>query len=71
MHMSRAVAIACLTVLKWLLWIMGGLLIILAAKQQFFLDVPSDVSKTFLLGIGSLGSGFACKILAARFERGA
>jgi hypothetical protein len=71
MHMSRAVAIACLTVLKWLLWIMGGLLVILAAKQQFIVDVPSDVSKTVLLGIGSLTSGFICKFLAARFDRGA
>jgi hypothetical protein len=50
MHMSRAVAVACLTVLKWLLWIMGGLLVILAVKQQFFVDMPSDVSKTVLLG---------------------
>jgi hypothetical protein len=71
MHMSRAVAVACLTVLKWLLWIMGGLLVILAVKQQFFVDMPSDVSKTVLLGLGSLISGFVCKILAARFERGA
>jgi quinol-cytochrome oxidoreductase complex cytochrome b subunit len=71
MHMSRAVAVACLTVLKWLLWIMGVLLVILAVKQQFFVDMPSDVSKTVLLGLGSLLSGFICKILAARFERGA
>lgn len=71
MHMSRAVAVACLTVLKWLLWIMGGLLIVLAAKQQFIMDVPSDVSKTVLLGVGSLISGFVSKILAERFERGA
>jgi hypothetical protein len=71
MHMSRAVAVACLTVLKWLLWIMGGLLVILAVKQQFFVDMPSDVSKTVLLGLGSLISGFVCEILAARFERGA
>ncbi len=71
MHLSRAVAIACLTVLKWLLWIMGGLLVIMAAKQQFIAGADGDVGKTMLLGTGVLASGWVCKILAARFERGA
>ena len=70
MLLSRAVAIACLTVLKWLLWIMGGLLIIMALKQYFGVDV-NGVVKTVLLGSGSVFAGWVCKILAARFERGA
>ncbi len=71
MLLSRTVAIACLTVLKWLLWIMGSLLVIMAAKQQFIADQSDDIRKTMLLGAGVLGSGWVCKILAARFERGA
>ncbi len=68
MLLSRAVAIACLTVLKWLLWITGGLLVILALKQYFGLDA-SGVVKSVLLGAGSFLVGWVCKILAARFER--
>ena len=70
MLLSRAVAIACLTVLKWLLWIMGGLLVILALKQYFNAEA-SGLVKTLLLGAGSFLIGWVCKILAARFERGA
>ncbi len=70
MFMSRAVAVACLTVLKWLLFVMGALLVILALKQYFVADAGGDVIRTSIASLASLAVGWICGRLSTRFERG-
>ncbi len=70
MPMSRAVAIACLTVLKYLLWVMGGLLVILAIKQWASGADGGPPLQPLLLGAASIVGGWVSGYVASRFERG-
>lgn len=71
MLLSRAIIIACLTVLKYLFWlvtILLGLLII----RQYFLGPNGGASmlQLFELSMAAFVSGWVCRFFARRFERG-
>ena len=71
MHLSRAIAIACLTILKWMLRLVALLLVMLVVRQ-YFLGPNGGVSSIQLsfLAAGSLIGAWLCGYLSLRFERG-
>lgn len=70
MIIARAVAVACLTVLKWMLWLVAVLLIALIVAQYFRGEEMDPLKQ--MLGAGVAGLfGAACGYLAERFRKGA
>ena len=71
MHFSRAIAMACLTALKWMLWLVALLLVVLIIRQHF-LGPNGGVSmmQLFWLATSAVIGGWVCGMLAHRFEQG-
>lgn len=68
MLVSRAVAIACLTVFAWLLWALAALLAVYFLMSWRSGDPTFKVVYLALAGIAALGGGFFCRHLARRIE---
>ncbi len=69
MIVARAVAVACLTVLKWMLWLTGALLLVLIAAQWLRAEPNADPLRV-LVGAGFCGgAGLLCRFMAQKFER--
>jgi hypothetical protein len=69
MIIARAVATACLTVLKWMLWLVAALLLLLIVAQYFRgeeVQVQAQLTGAAVAG----GFGWLCGYLASRFARG-
>lgn len=70
MIIARAVAVACLTVLKWMLWLVAVLLLVLIVAQYLRAEEGEPLRQ--LLGAGIAGVfGGVCGYLAERFRQGA
>lgn len=70
MIIARAVATACLTVLKWMLWLVAVLLLLLIVTQYFRgEEVQVQAQLTGAAVAGAIG--WLCGYLAGRFARGA
>ncbi len=71
MLLSRAITIACLTVLKWLLWIVAILLCLLIARQYFLgPNGGASMGQLLLLSLAAAIFGWGSGYLAMRVERG-
>ncbi|MBN8941742.1 MAG: hypothetical protein J0H01_19705 [Rhizobiales bacterium] len=70
MIITRAIAIACLTVFAWLLWVAAGLFCILLAMGWHSGDPPLKLIYLSVLAAGALVGGIVCRYLAARIEGG-
>ena len=69
MIIARTVAMACLTALKWMLWLVAALLLILIVAQYFRGEEVQFQAQ--LIGAGVAGGfGWLCGYLAGRFARG-
>ena len=68
MLVSRAVAIACLTVFAWLLWALAALLALYFLMSWRSGDPTFKITYLALMGIGALAGGFVCRHLAHRIE---
>jgi hypothetical protein len=66
---ARAMAIACLTVMKALLWFIGGLLLVLTVVQYVRGDVDARPLVTILTGAGFVAAGFLAGFAASWFQR--
>ncbi|MDP2803644.1 MAG: hypothetical protein Q8O26_17375 [Phreatobacter sp.] len=67
---ARAVAIACLTVFGWLLWIFAGLLVIYLVMAWRSGDPGFKLVYLAVMALASVASGFASRHLARRIEAG-
>jgi hypothetical protein len=70
MIIARSVATVCLTVLKWMLWLVAALLLMLIVAQYFRgeeVQVQAQLTGAVVAG----GFGWLCGYLAGRFARGA
>jgi hypothetical protein len=65
---ARAMAVACLTVMKALLWFTGALLLLLTIVQHFRGDVYARPMVTMMTGLVAAGLGFACAFAAKWFQ---
>ncbi|QCI62796.1 DUF4175 domain-containing protein [Phreatobacter stygius] len=68
MIITRAIAIACLTVFAWLLWVTTGLFCILLAMGWYSGDPPLKLTYLTVLAAGALVGGGLCRYLAGRIE---
>ena len=68
MLVTRAVAIACLTVFAWLLWVTACLFLMLVAMAWWSGDPALKVGYLSLLATGALAGGFVCRLFARRIE---
>lgn len=69
MIIARSVAAACLTVLKWMLWLVACLLLVLTFAQYLRGEAIGFQAQ----GTGAalaVGFGWLCGYLAGRFARG-
>jgi hypothetical protein len=69
MVFARAMAVACLTVMKALLWFIGGLLLVLTVVQHFRGDADARPLVTVLTGMGFVAAGFVAGFAASWFQR--
>jgi RsiW-degrading membrane proteinase PrsW (M82 family) len=69
MIVARAVAVACLTVLKWMLWLTGGLLLVLIAAQWLRAEPDADPLRVLLGAALCGGAGLLSAFMAQKFER--
>jgi hypothetical protein len=67
---ARAVAYACLTVLKALFWFIGALLVLLTVVQHVRGDVDARPLVTLLTAAMFVGLGFISAFGASWFKRG-
>jgi hypothetical protein len=70
MLVSRAVAIACLTVFGWLLWALTVLLIVYLAMGWRSGDPNFKLTYLAVMAAGAFAGGFLCRYLARRIEHG-
>jgi hypothetical protein len=70
MLVSRAVAIACLTVFGWLLWALGVLLLVYLAMGWRSGDPGFKLTYLAVMAAGAFGGGFLSRYLARRIEHG-
>jgi hypothetical protein len=70
MLFARAMAVACLTVMRLLLWFIGALLLVLTLVQHFRGDVDARPMITLLSGVGFVALGFISGFAANWFQRG-
>jgi hypothetical protein len=68
MLVSRAVAIACLTVFGWLLWALTVLLIVYLAMGWRSGDPNFKLAYLAVMAAGFFAGGFLCRYLARRIE---
>lgn len=68
MLVSRAVAIACLTVFGWLLWALTVLLIVYIAMGWRSGDPNFKLTYLAVMAAGAFVGGFLCRHLARRIE---
>ncbi|MGL4976141.1 MAG: hypothetical protein ACRC56_12660 [Bosea sp. (in: a-proteobacteria)] len=69
MIVARAVAVACLTVLKWMLWFIGGLLLVLIAAQWLRAEPNAEPLRVLFGAAFSGGAGALCWYLSKKFEQ--
>lgn len=70
MLFTRAIAIACLTVFAWLLWVTTCLFLLLVAMAWWSGDPALKLGYLTLMAIGTLVGGFVCRLIARRIEHG-
>lgn len=68
MAFARAMAIACLTVMKGLCWFTGGLLLLLTAVQFVRGDIDARPVLTIVTGAVFVGIGFGSGWLSRKLE---
>lgn len=68
MLISRAVAIACLTVFGWMLWALTVLLVVYLAMGWRSGDPGFKLIYLAVMAAGFLVGGFLCRWLARRIE---
>jgi amino acid transporter len=68
MILTRAIAIACLTVFAWLVWVASGLFAILFLMSLNGGDPPLKLGYLGVFTVGALLTGFVCRHLARRIE---
>ncbi len=68
MQFARAMAIACISVLKWMFWFVSALLLVLTVVQSLRGDADRDPARTLALGALFAVMGLACRHAAKRFE---
>ena len=69
MLFTRAIAIACLTVFAWLLWVAACLFLLLVAMAWWSGDPALKLGYLILLALGALVGGVICRLFARRIER--
>jgi hypothetical protein len=67
---ARAVAIACLTVFGWLLWIFAALLLVYLAMAWRSGDPGFKLVYLAVMAIAAVATGFVSRHLARRIEAG-
>lgn len=70
MIFSPALAMACLQVLSWLLWVTGGLMLILFGRQWLLDARPMPEISHLLIGAAIfLALGFGARVLGGAVRR--
>jgi hypothetical protein len=69
MIVARAAAVACLTVLKWMLWLTGGLLLVLIAAQWLRAEPNADPLRVLVGAVLCGGAGLLCQFMSKKFEQ--
>ena len=57
---GKAVAFGCAQALKWILWLAGGLLLILVIVQYVRGDVTANAQANLMVMAGFLVAGYIC-----------
>ena len=69
MPFSRAIVVGCLTALKWLLWLVAALLVLLMVRMRFLGPNGSvTMMQLFWLTTGAVIGGWSCGFMASRFD---
>lgn len=66
---SRAIMVACLQVLRWLLFVTGGLMLLLVVVQQVRGDDGAAPLSLGIAALAMLAGGYICGKAASFFER--
>jgi hypothetical protein len=68
MQFARAMAIACISALKWMCWFVSALLLVLTVVQALRGDADRNPSTTMALGGAFAAAALICRYAVKRFE---
>jgi hypothetical protein len=71
MQFARAMAIACISLLKWMCWFVAALLLVLTVVQALRGDADRSPTTTMALGGVFAAAGLICRYAVKRFENAA
>ena len=68
---ATAITVGCLDAMRWLLWLVGALLVALIVVQTLRGDEGAQPAKFAMLALGAFGVGWICMFLSKRLAASA